>query len=280
MTRIHLDEVSARLTQLPALPSVVAELLASFNDEESDIGKLVLSIARDQALTAQLLRVANSSFYGLQSRISTINEALVVLGFRSVRSLLLAVGINRAFRTAQCAGFDPLGYMRHGIGVGLAARELARESGRNVEMAFTAGVLHDIGELVLASCFGEQYAAALAYRNRHDCPLIVAERDVLGVDHAQVGGLLADTWHFPGTLRSAVVDHHAPAAATADSLADVIHVAEAVSVALGQAKNDRDMVLPVDPTAWRRLGLDRAKIAAILPTVLDGMDEACAAFNV
>lgn len=279
MNTLQPDQIVAHLKHLPALPTVVVELLASFGNEDVDIAQLARQISRDQVLTARLLRVSNSSFYGLQSRIATINEAVVVLGFRAVRSMVLAVGVSGVFRAGQCAGFNPQSYVRHGVGVGLAARGLALLTGRNPELAFTGGILHDIGELVLASCFAEQYAQALAYRTKHDCPLVVAERDILGLDHAVVGGLLADAWRFPASLRSAVVEHHAPSAATADSLADLVHVADAITHGLGLSGSASEMVMPVDQTAWQRLGLDGEKIGRVLPPMMAGMDEACLAFS-
>jgi len=279
MNTIQPQDIVARLQQLPALPTAVAELLASFGNEDVDIGQLARQIARDQTLTARLLRIANSSFYGLPSRVATINEAVVILGFRAVRSIVLAVGMSRVFRAEDCPGFDPQAYVHHSIAVGLAARGLALLTGRNPELAFTGGILHDIGELVLASGFTGQYAAVLAYRNQHDCALVVAERDILGLDHAVVGGLLADNWRFPPSLKSAVAEHHSPSAATTDSLADLVHIADAIAHGLGPAKSSREMVMPIDPTAWRRLGLDGEKIAGVLPQVVDGMDEACQAFN-
>jgi len=278
MSALQVEQIVTRLMQLPALPTVVAELLASFGNEDVDIALLAQQISHDQALTARLLRVANSSFYGLQSRISTINEAVVVLGFRAVRSMVLAVGVSGVFRPEHCPGFDPHAYVRHSVGVGLAARALAQATGRNPELAFTGGILHDIGELMLATCFPEQYAKVLAYRAQHDCTLVEAERDIIGLDHAVVGGLLADTWRFPASLRSAVAEHHAPSAATADSLADLTHLADGVAHALGLAKTDSEMVMPVDQTAWQRLGMDSEKIARILPQVMKEMDETCQAF--
>jgi putative nucleotidyltransferase with HDIG domain len=279
MNAIRPEQVLSRLQQLPALPMAVSDLLASFGNDEVDIGHLARQIACDQTLTARLLRVANSSFYGLQSRVGTVNEALVILGFRAVRSIVLAVGMGRVFRADHCPGFDLQAYIQHSLGVGLAARGLAQVTGRNPELAFSGGILHDIGELVLASCFTEQYAAALAYRNRNDCALIVAERDILGMDHSAVGGLLADSWRFPPSLKSAVAEHHSPSAATGDSLADLTHVADAIAHGLGQERSEREMVMPVDPTAWRRLGLNGEIVGRILPLVTDGMDEACQAFS-
>lgn len=279
MTQLKPEQVLACLQALPALPAVVTELLVSFDNEDADIAALTQRIACDQALAARLLRVANSSFYGLQTRVSTINEALVVLGFRAVRSMVIAMGVSGAFRAGQCHGFEVQPHIRHGIGVGLAARVLALETRHNPEIAFTGGILHDIGKLVLASCFASQYSQALAYREQHDCLLVVAERDVLGMDHAEVGGLLADAWHFPPALRAALADHHGPAAATAASPADLIHVADAIAHGLGLAESTGEMVMPVDQTAWQRLGVDAEKIARVLPQVVDGMDEACAVFS-
>jgi len=280
MNTLRPEQVQACLQALPALPAVVGELLASFANEDADIAELTRRIACDQALASRLLRVANSSFYGLQTRVSTINEALVVLGFRAVRSMVVAMGISGVFRAAQCPGFETQAHIRHGVGVGLAARALALETRRNPEIAFTGGILHDIGKLVLASCFAAQYSQALAYREQHDCPLVVAERDVLGLDHAEVGGLLADAWHFPPALRAALAEHHAPAAATADSPADLIHVADAIAHGLGLGQSAGELVMPVDQTAWQRLGVGAEKIARVLPQVVDGMDEACVAFSV
>lgn len=279
MNTLSHDEIVDRLRRLPALPSVISEVLASFGNDEADIGLICRQVARDQSLTARLLRVANSSFYGLQCRVATINEAVVVLGFRAVRSMLLTLSVNGAFGKQDCPGFEPRAYTRHCVGVGLAARAIAEATGRNPDLAFAGGVLHDMGQLVLASVFGDAYTKALAYRREHDCPLVVAERDILGTDHAIVGGLLADSWHFPASLRSAIAEHHAPAAAAADSLADLVHVADAIAHGLGLAGDDCDLVMPVDATAWRRLGLDQAKLAGILPRVVDGLDEASQAFS-
>ena len=279
MNLLDTAKVVARLRDLPALPTVIGVLLASFANEDIDVSQLARQISRDQVLTARLLRVANSAFYGLQSKVGTINEAIVVLGFRAVRSMVLAVGVGGMFRADSCQGFDPRAYVRHSVATGLAARGLAHLTGHNPELAFTGGILHDIGKLVLASCFAANYAQALAYRAQHDCPLVVAERDILGLDHAQVGAMLADAWRFPPVLRSAVAEHHAPAAATAEALADVIHVANAIAHGLGLMQNADELVMPVEPTAWRRLRLDSEKIRTILAAVADGVDETCLAFS-
>jgi putative nucleotidyltransferase with HDIG domain len=277
MTTLNRDQVLGHLKQLPSLPAAVADLLASFDNEDIDIAVISKLIARDQGLTARVLRIANSSFYGLQHKVGSINEAVVVLGFRAIRSMVLAVGINGVFRVDHCAGFDPQAYLRHSVAVGLAARSLAQLTGHNPELSFTAGILHDLGELALASNFTAQYAETLAYRRKHDCFLVVAERDILGMDHSEVGGLLADTWRFPNELRQALAEHHAPASATADSLADLIHIADSVAHGLGHGPGE--MVMPVERVAWERLHLDSSKISLVIAQVVAGMDDACHALS-
>lgn len=275
MTTLNREQVTARLKQLPSLPSAVSDLLASFGNEDVDVEQISRQIARDQGLTARVLRVANSSFYGLQSKVGTINEAVVVLGFRAVRSMVMAVGMNGAFRVEHCHGFDAQAYLRHGVGVGLAARALAPLAGQNPELAFTGGLLHDIGQLVLASNFAPQYAEALAYRKKHDCPLVVAERDILSLDHAEVGGLLAEAWRFPESLFQAVALHHAPAGALASSLANVVHIADCFAHALGLADSADELVMSVDGTAWERLGLDGEKCGKALADIEHCFEETC-----
>src|SRR5690606_16386942 len=114
MSTLSREEIAGRLKQLPSLPGVVSELLSSFGQDDIDVDIIAQQIARDQALAARVLRVANSSFSGLQNRVSTIQEAVTVLGFRAVRSMVVAVGMSGTFRHEQCPEFDARIYLRHG----------------------------------------------------------------------------------------------------------------------------------------------------------------------
>lgn len=280
MTILAREQVVARLKQLPSLPTAVSGLLASFSNEDVDVDQIASQIGRDQGLTARVLRVANSSFYGLQTRVGTIHDAVVILGFRAVRSMVLAVGMNGVFRVDQCPDFDAAAYLRHSVGTGLAARALAPLSGQNPELAFTAGLLHDIGKLVLASAFPKEYEAVLIHRRDHDGFPLEAERSVIGIDHAEVGGLLAEAWRFPEELHDAVAWHHEPVETSDASLANLVHVAEATAHALGLAHSPAEMVMPVDSLAWRRVRATPADLALILPKIETEFDETCQALSV
>ncbi len=273
MTSLDRVKVAEKLRLLPSLPGVVTELLASFANDDIDVDQVARRIAHDQALAARVLRVANSSFYGLQNRVSTIQEAVVVLGFRAVRSMVLAIGMSGLLRADRCPGFDAHSYQLHGVGAAIAALELATMAGVNRDLAFTAGLLHDIGKLALAANFPTEYGEVLAYRKSHDCFLVVAERDLLGIDHGEVGGLLAEAWHFPSPLREAVSGHHAPATETADSLANLVHLADATTQVL-QLEGSAYPVMPLDRVTWQRLGGDWHAYARALPRIESGFDEA------
>ena len=279
MTLLSRDQLIDHLNALPPLPPVVSEMITSFGDEEVNIAQVSRQIAHDQGLTARVLRVANSPFYGLQNKVGTINDALVVLGFRAVRSMVITLGVNGAFRVDQCPGFDVQAYFRHGIGAALAARALAPRAGKNADLAFTAALLHDVGQLVLASSFAEPYAQVLKYRKKHDCTPVVAERDILGIDHAEVGAILAETWRFPEGLHQAIAWHHSPAGQLADSLANLVHIADAFAHALGLSVTPEEMVMAIDRTAWERLALDEQKCARVLAEIDTNFEESWKTFR-
>jgi putative nucleotidyltransferase with HDIG domain len=250
------DDVVRNLDDLPSLPAVVMELLNSIDQDDVDISVLAKKVSYDQALTAKTLRLANSSLYGLQVKVTTIQQAITYLGFQTTRNLITAAAVTGCFAEGHCPGFDHKAFWRHSIATAACAKVLARQMRFNQDYAFTAGLLHDIGRLVLVSCFPNQYSITLAYREEHDCYLLEAERKVLGVDHVDAGMALAEHWNFSDTMRLAIGGHHDPEAPGAGFLATIIHVADAIVHALDLAQVRDDLVPPVSTVAWTALGLD------------------------
>ncbi|MFS2004829.1 HDOD domain-containing protein [Duganella sp. CT11-25] len=250
------DDVVRNLDDLPSLPAVVMELLNSIDQDDIDISVLAKKVSHDQALTAKTLRLANSSLYGLQVKVTTIQQAITYLGFQTTRNLITAAAVTGCFAEGHCPGFDHKAFWRHSIATAACAKVLARQMRFNQDYAFTAGLLHDIGRLVLVSCFPNQYSETIAYRAQHDCYLLEAERTVLGVDHVDAGLALAEHWNFSDTMRLAIGGHHDPEAPGAGFLAAIIHVADAIVHALDLAQVQDDLVPPVSTVAWTALGLD------------------------
>lgn len=266
MRRVN-NTLITKINELPSLPAVAIELLSSFDDPEIDTANLAKKIAMDQSLAAKTLRIANSPFYGLAGRISSIQDAIVVLGFRAVRSLVTAAAIADTFSRLAGSNFNHSIFWRHSTGVAIAARILARHAGCNPESAFTAGLLHDIGRLLLAFCFPQEYAATLAYQEKHDCPLIDAEREILGIDHAAAGDQLSQQWHFPASIRHAVAGHHAPEAIKAEALVAVVHVANALIHSLGLEHHSSEMVPALDSESWKRFNFAPTTLVGLLAEI-------------
>jgi putative nucleotidyltransferase with HDIG domain len=250
-------DVGHHLQDLPSLPVVVMELLGSIDEENVDISVLARKVSLDQALTAKTLRLANSASSGLQVRVTTIQQAITYLGFQATRNLITAAAVTGCFPAGKCPGFDHRAFWRHSIATAACAKVLARRMRLNQDFAFTAGLLHDIGRLVLVTGFPERYSAVLARRQREDRQLLDVERELLGVDHVMAGALLAQHWQFSDTMHHAIAYHHEPEAPGAGFLATIVHVANAIVHALDLARDDDELVPPVSMVAWTALGLSQ-----------------------
>jgi len=265
------DTLLRGVRKLPSLPAVVIELLQSMDREDTDTRRLAAKLAQDQALAARVLRVANSSFYGLQGKVETISDAVAVLGLNGLRTLATAAAVTGAFAGGKHGegGYDLASFWRHSVAVALCAREIARRRHMNEGNAFAAGLLHDIGRLALASSFPEHLAAvAQARAASGDCWLF-AERHVLGTDHAEIGRQLTEHWCFPATLSGAIGAHHAPGkdATAGNTLAAVVHLADALAHLLPVANPAPVPLPPVETAAWETVGLDEATAQDVLAVV-------------
>jgi putative nucleotidyltransferase with HDIG domain len=275
MTAITLEQAVANVRDLPTLPLIVTELISSFEQSDVSVGELADKVSKDQALTAKTLRLANSSFYGLQCKVRTIDQAIAVLGFDSVRALVTSAGIIGNFGAGGAGGFDFTAFWRHAVGTALCAKSLARLAKCNQEFAFVSGLLHDIGRLVLVTGFSDQYAEVIAYRYANDCDMLQAERSVLGLDHAVVGRALAEHWKFPQLIQRAIANHHAPMAQDLGDIPSVVHVANAIVHALDLAGAHDELVPAIAQNAWDSLGIDTAGLRRVLVDTESEFENAC-----
>jgi len=249
------EELIQGLDDLPSLPAVVMELLGSIDQEDIDISVLARKVSADQALTAKTLRLANSSAFGLQVKATTIQQAMTYLGFQSTRNLIMAAAMTGCFPSGRCPSFDDKAFWRLSIATAACARVLARHMRFNQDVAFTAGLLHGIGRLVLVTRYPEQYDVVLRERKHVDGDLQGTEQAVLGVDHVLAGAALAEHWQFSGTMQQAIAFYHAPETPGAGFLATIVHVANAVAHALDLAGDPDELVPAVSSVAWTALGL-------------------------
>ena len=208
----------------------------------------------------------------MQSKVTSIPQAVSVLGFHSIRTVVTACALTGSFAPVS-GGFDFKAFWRHSLATAIAARLLAPHLRVNPETAFTAGLLHDLGTLVLVTRFPAEHALVRSHRQAHDCQMAEAELAVIGIDHAQVGSALAAYWKFPEAIQQAVADHHAIERLEAGGLPLAVHMANAVALALDLAGVDDALVPPLSPTGWRSVALDEQAWLALLGQTEHTFDE-------
>ncbi len=248
-------QVLAKIDDLPSLPAVVMDVLNSIDDDNLDINELARKVSLDSALTAKTLRLANSACFAKQVKVTTIGHAITFLGISMVKNLITAAALTGCFPQKEWRNFDYKSFWRHSIATAVCARLVARHLRFNQDYAFTAGLVHDIGRLVLATQFPEQYEKVVQWRSAFDGHWLEAEHAVLGVDHVAAGCALAGHWNFSGTLQLAIAGHHQPDAPGAGFLATIVHIADCITHGLDLSLQQDERVPPVSIIAWNALSL-------------------------
>lgn len=251
------DELAlATVRDLPVLPAAVLELLRLVRRDDIETTTLAAKISHDQALTAKTLRLANSSFYGVSRHVTSVSDATVVLGLRTVRTLVTTVALAGSFKPPACEGFDFPGFWQHAVSAAVSAKLIATAVGFDGETAFTGALLHDVGQLVLATAFSARFAQVLALRSSSEIELVDAERALLGIDHATLGALLAERWHFPCDIVEAIAHHHAPPKiGNVAELVHIVYVAGTLAHLLGLGERGADAMPAACNEVWTGMGL-------------------------
>ena len=226
----------AAVNELPPMPHVVTQVMELLSDPNSQMSDMVAVLARDPALVARLIRVSNSALYGRGEETTSLGQAVVRLGANTVRSLVMAAAMKSLFPLDKTnIGVWGQALWQHSIECGLASRRVAQVAGStDPEEAFVAGVLHDVGKVVILLHKPEEYRLILKRQTADREGCAAAERAVLGFDHTEVGLLLLKKWQMPGNLQACVRYHHDPAGADKDQrLAKIIAVGNFLSHAFG-----------------------------------------------
>ncbi|NVM20390.1 MAG: HDOD domain-containing protein [Desulfobacterales bacterium] len=255
---ITINKVIRRLKNMPSIPTVITKVSEILDDPRSCAADFGRVISGDQALTAKLLRLVNSAFYGFPGKIDTVSRAVTIIGFRPLRELVLGTSILNMFK--GLGDNAPLGvqdFWKHSMVCGIASRVFGIYKREEVpERFFVAGLLHDIGRMALLESCPEQYNEVFAIVKEESCLVTEAETAVFGFTHAEVGKKLLLHWQLPSSLANAVGFHHdAERPGRSSSLADVIHVADIITHASSLGASGEQFIPPLNPHAWGRLGL-------------------------
>ncbi|GMV37364.1 MAG: hypothetical protein AMXMBFR61_18720 [Fimbriimonadales bacterium] len=262
--RVNVDKEALRLHvnrcvgDLPALPDVVARVLELTDSKTSTAGDLERVISTDQALAGKILRVVNSAFYGAAGKVSTISHAVMVLGVKQLRNLTLSVAAMSLVKARMPHMAEhQMEFWRHSLGTGAGAAAVARklDLGRDVaDEAFTGGLLHDLGRLFLLGYFFTFFSETALLAAQEDITVDEAERELLGLDHAEIGVMLGNHWHFPEPLLAIIERHHGP---LGDDeyfpLCACVHIGDNLaSTTVSYELSERSRILP-EALEWAKL---------------------------
>jgi len=230
------ERILTRLRSTPALPTPAIRVVQLIQDPQVDMRELTEAVRYDPSLTATVLRLANSPYFGTARSIDTVQEAVMRLGTNRLFRVLMASAVAPLAPLAV-KGYDlePGGLLEHAVAVAVAAERLAVSVGRRPpNYTFTAALLHDIGKIAMGSYVQIDAKPILDLAFRQNLPFEAAEREVLGIDHAEAGAVLLESWNLPPRLVEAVRCHHEPDKAEPDTLAvDLVHAADSLCLLAG-----------------------------------------------
>lgn len=249
----------SRIKSLPSIPSLYFELIKEIENPEGSMANVGRIISKDLGMTAKILQLVNSAFFGMPQRVSSPVQAASLLGLDIIKALVLSTGIFSQFEKTRVPGFSIDELWRHSGSAAVCAKEIARTEGAEpkvVDDSFMAGMLHDVGILILASNFPEEYGKILEAAGREGLKLSAAETRVLGTSHAEVGGYLLGLWGLPDVIVEAAFFHHAPGKAARAGFSPLVatHVASSLE---GEVSRSRTMrtVAGVDEDFLASIGL-------------------------
>ncbi len=231
-----IESILQSATRLPPFPAVIQRVLQLIEDPKSSARNIVEVIQYDQALTANILRVCNSAYFGARRPLYSVQDALVRIGFQQLLEIVLSYGSAFLFSRA-CRGYDLAegDLWRHSVACALVSQNLAQKHQREKSsVCFTAALLHDVGKVVLNEYVGTHWTAIHNLVQKEGLSFLEAEREILGIDHAEMGGRISEQWQFPSALVAGIRYHHSPQAASADlGLVSFVYLGDVVAMMTG-----------------------------------------------
>lgn len=263
MPMISTEMIIEAVNDIPALPHVVVRIMQITDDPDTTAQDIQNVLNQDQAMTARVLRLANSAYYGFARRIATITDAVVLLGFNTIRSIVMAAAVSELLnKKIEGYALEEGELWRHSQACAITARFLARRCKFNqLDLSYTAGLLHDIGKVILNRYMKDAYHEVVELVSSKEMPFMQAEEQVLGCNHALIGARLAEKWNLPPQLVEAIQLHHYPDLAQKnDKLTAIVHMADAICLSMGIGVGVDGLLYPVSAHAIKILDITESDI--------------------
>lgn len=266
----ELEQLIMNANDLPTIPVVALKVLQLIENETTTAEDLSKVVSSDPAVAARVLKISNSSFFGCKRQINTLPHAIMMLGYNTLKSLVMAASVKQVYKTY---GLTEKMLWEHSFGAGLAARIIANASQlANDEEAFLGGLFHDIGKTIMNNMNSQQFQLVMQKCYNEDLSFLQAEQQFYPYSHAEVGGLVIEKWNFPEMLMKAVLEHHRlnfgededPYQITITCIVGLANLF-CHKLGLGQREPEQDLPLHESEPA-RRLGLDEESLSSMLNT--------------
>jgi putative nucleotidyltransferase with HDIG domain len=262
--RSEIRNIIMNTSSLPTLPGIITKLNSLSENDKASVQEMARLVSSDQVLSARILKLANSPSYGFY-RVSSISNAMILLGVNVVKSLALSSSIFEIMEK------NSIGLWEHSLGAGVAANVIARKLKLpECEEISTAALLHDIGKVIIRLNFGDDYRLLMALTEEKDISMLEAERELLGTDHTEVGAWLAKSWFLPDKLIEPIACHHDIGKSQEHQIkTSVVHFADVLIKASAFGFSGDDFVPNIHPVAWEKLGMNDSLLAEIVEELED-----------
>lgn len=259
-----------RVDTLPTMPSVLKRLLKVIENPKVSLNEIGNFISSDPVLTTRVLKVVNSPIYGFPGRISSVSQALILLGLNVVRGMLLGVSVFEVMEKAM------VGLWEHSMGSAVTARIIAQKKGLSEpEEISVAALLHDIGKVVLSLKFPEEYKDIMTNAEKNGLSISEAEKNYFGITHAEAGAWIAQKWNFPRSLVEVIEYHYKPHLSKSIPIQTaIVHLSDVLIQARGFGFSGNHFVPAVNSTAWQALNLSESDLKEIIKEMEEILEQA------
>ena len=275
MENLKLEKILSKVENFPSMPAAGSRLLSLLEEEEVSVNEVEDVLRYDPGLTANVLKLANSAYFGIPARIGSVKQAVILLGTNRLIQLVIASSVGAVMNKAIPGYNIPPGNLwRHSIAVSIAAEALVKDK-KNVDSEdfFTPALLHDVGKLVLGN-FVKEDLTAIERITGKGIPFVIAENMILGIDHTEIGAKILSMWSFPDNVVKAVRYHHDPEAAEASSMQiDVVHLSNLLCQTDSTAPDRAGQPVELSTAAIDRLGIELSQFEVISEKVTQWVDE-------
>ena len=275
MNGTKLNQILSKVKSLPTMPEAGTKMLSLLEEPDTEIYQIEEILRYDPGLTANILKLANSAYFGIPSKIGSVKQAVMVLGFKRLTQLVVASCVS-AVMDKSVAGYDlPSGDLwRHSIAVSLAAEALVKDKKKTVSQdVFTPALLHDVGKLVLGTFVKEELEAIKSIAAK-GVPFVVAENMILGTDHAEIGAKILTHWNFPKEVIHAVRWHHDPDSPKAVTIQmDIVYLANLLCQTADTSDGTGGQSVELSPAVIERLGVQLDQFEEISVKIAQWADD-------